>query len=104
MASTDYMTYGFALTVIFGGVIGFLKAGSFPSLIAGVLFGGLIAFGATQTSQNPKNILVVLVVSIILMIVMGTRFYKSGKFMPAGLVFVLSILNICRHLYNYKWK
>merc|ERR1712243_241396 len=59
MASSDYLTFAFALVVVLGGLIGFLKKGSAPSLVAGIVFGGIIAFGATQTSHNPKNIWVV---------------------------------------------
>ena len=37
-----------------------LVLGSIQSLAAGVVFSGIIAFGATQTSKDPKNIWVVL--------------------------------------------
>jgi len=100
--ASDYPTFIFAFLVLAGGTIGYLKRGSLPSLIAGVVFSGIIAFGATQTSVNPKNIWVVLVASVALASVMGSKFFKGGKFMPAGLVFVLSVMNICRHLYRYS--
>ena len=37
-----------------------LFPGSAMSLVMGILFGLLLAFGASQTSKNPKNIWVVL--------------------------------------------
>lgn len=38
----------------------FFFLGSLMSLMSGLLFGLILAFGATQTSQNPKNIWLVL--------------------------------------------
>ena len=63
---------------------------------AGLLFGGAAAFGAYQISQNPKNIQLALLTSGALLTVMGMRFYKSGKLMPAGLIAGLSLLQVAR--------
>ncbi|ODM90771.1 Transmembrane protein [Orchesella cincta] len=52
----------------------------------GLLFGSILAFGAYQTSQDPSNYWVSLGASVILAGLMGTRYYHSGKFMPAGLI------------------
>ncbi|XP_034428630.1 transmembrane protein 14C isoform X1 [Hippoglossus hippoglossus] len=84
--STDWVGYGYAALVASGGVIGYVKAGSVPSLAAGLLFGGLSGFGAYQISNDPKNIWVSLATSGALTGVMGKRFYGSRKFMPAGLM------------------
>eukprot|EP00794_Sanderia_malayensis_P004739 gene4739-5362_t len=97
----DFLSFCFAFMVLFGGVIGYLKAGSTMSLISGVLFGLLLAFGARQTSNNPKNIWITLGASVALAFAMGMRFYKTGKLMPAGMLFFLSIGSVLRHLYNY---
>ncbi|CAI2178061.1 13058_t:CDS:2 [Funneliformis geosporum] len=86
---TDFIGYTYAFTVALGGVIGFLKAGSMVSLMAGLSFGGLAAYAANRVSTNPKSTGLALVVSLTLFIVMGVRFYKSGKFMPAGLVTII---------------
>nr|CAG8519883.1 6337_t:CDS:2 [Entrophospora candida] len=98
---TDYIGYSYALTVTLGGVVGYVKAGSLPSLIAGLSFGGLAAYAANRVSTNPKNVGMALIVSCVLLIVMGVRFYNSGKFMPAGLVSILSLLSAARYTYRY---
>ncbi|KAI3355154.1 hypothetical protein L3Q82_018021, partial [Scortum barcoo] len=54
--SVDWVGYGYAALVASGGVIGYVKAGSVPSLAAGLLFGGLAGFGAYQISNDPNNI------------------------------------------------
>ncbi|KAF5901164.1 eukaryotic translation elongation factor 1 epsilon-1, partial [Clarias magur] len=82
----DWAGYGYAALVASGGVLGYVKAGSVPSLAAGLLFGGLAGFGAYQISQNPNNIWVSLATSGTLAALMGRRFYNSRKMMPAGIV------------------
>jgi len=72
------------------------------SLIMGIIFGLILAFGASQTSRNPKNIWLTLAASVLLAFAMGMRFYKTGKVMPAGMVFFLSVCSAMRHMYIYK--
>ncbi|XP_018429877.1 PREDICTED: transmembrane protein 14C, partial [Nanorana parkeri] len=82
----EWFGFGYAALVTTGGVIGYVKAGSVPSLAAGLLFGGLAGLGAYQMSQDSKNVLISLIASGTLAGVMGYRFYNSGKLMPAGLI------------------
>lgn len=79
VARTDFLSYGYALIVLTGGVMGYVKAGSLASLMAGVIFGSVSAFGAYQISQNPRNLQLAFLTSGALLTVMGLRFYKSGK-------------------------
>ncbi|CAO2595838.1 Transmembrane protein 14C [Lemmus lemmus] len=81
-----YLGFGYAALVATGGIIGYAKAGSVPSLAAGLFFGGLAGLGAYQLSQDPRNVWVFLATSGTLAGIMGMRFYNSGKFMPAGLI------------------
>ncbi|RZF33925.1 hypothetical protein LSTR_LSTR012267 [Laodelphax striatellus] len=92
----DYISFAYAATVASGGIFGYIKAGSIPSLGAGLLFGGLIGFGAYQTSVNPNNYLFLLGTSATLGGIMGFRFVNSGKFMPAGLITILSVAMVGR--------
>ncbi|XP_055784688.1 transmembrane protein 14C [Salvelinus fontinalis] len=91
---TDWVGYGYAALIASGGAMGYVKAGSVPSLAAGLLFGGLAGVGAYQISQDPKNIWVSLVTSGALAGVMGKRFYGSRKMMPAGMMAAASILMV----------
>ncbi|XP_030205046.1 transmembrane protein 14C isoform X2 [Gadus morhua] len=90
--SVDWVGYGYAALVASGGVMGYVKAGSVPSLAAGLVFGGLAGLGAYQVSKDPTDIWISLATSGALTGVMGKRFYGSRKFMPAGLVAGASLL------------
>ncbi|XP_067000620.1 transmembrane protein 14C [Anabrus simplex] len=92
----DILSYAYAATVAAGGILGYVKAGSIPSLGAGLLFGSVLGYGAFQTSQNPNNYQLIYGTSAVLGGLMGYRFYNSGKFMPAGLVAALSIAMVVR--------
>ncbi|KAM4706385.1 transmembrane protein 14C [Rhinophrynus dorsalis] len=92
----DWIGYGYAALVASGGIIGYVKAGSVPSLSAGLFFGSLAGLGAYQMSSNPKSVLLSLIASGTLAGVMGFRFYNSGKFMPAGLIAGASLLMLGR--------
>ncbi|NXB79083.1 TM14C protein, partial [Donacobius atricapilla] len=94
--AVDWLGFGYAALVASGGIIGYAKAGSVPSLAAGLFFGGLAGLGAYQVSQNPNNIWVSLITSGALTAVMGTRFYHSRKLMPAGLIAGVSLLMVGR--------
>ncbi|XP_026779784.1 transmembrane protein 14C isoform X2 [Pangasianodon hypophthalmus] len=94
--AVDWAGYGYAALVASGGVMGYVKAGSVPSLAAGLLFGGLAGFGAYQMSHNPQNIWVSLATSGTLAALMGKRFYNSRKIMPAGIVAGASILMLAK--------
>ncbi|NWR84073.1 TM14C protein, partial [Furnarius figulus] len=94
--AVDWLGFGYAALVTSGGLIGYAKAGSVPSLAAGLFFGGLAGLGAYQLSQNPNNIWLSLITSGTLSAIMGTRFYNSRKFMPAGLIAGVSLLMVGR--------
>lgn len=93
----DFFSAGFAALVATGGIIGYAKAGSVPSLVAGLTFGGLLGLGTYLTSVNPQNYYLTAGTSAVLAAFMGHRFYNSGKLMPAGLICFLSIGMVARY-------
>ncbi|XP_075877850.1 transmembrane protein 14C-like [Nelusetta ayraudi] len=100
--AVDWVGFSYALLVSAGGVMGYAKAGSVTSLAAGLFFGLLAAVGAYLASQNPKNVWLSLGTSGTLTVVMGLRFLNSGKFMPAGLMTLVSGLMLVRLLYGIQ--
>merc|ERR1712037_754560 len=95
--SYDLISFAYAALVALGGIMGFVKKGSIMSAAMGVIAGSLAGFGAYQTSVNPNNYILSLLVSAGLTALMGYRFVNSGKFMPAGLVLALSLAMVARY-------
>ena len=86
----------YGILVAAGGIMGFAKAGSVPSLAAGVGFGVLAVVGAAVSkygAQRPGLILGALA-ALVVMGAMGSRFAKSRTFMPAGLTLILSLVTL----------
>ncbi len=95
----------FAILVAGGGVMGFVKAQSKPSLIAGVTSGIILGVCYFVSNDHPQTGLTAgLVVAILLAGVFGMRFAKSKSFMPAGLMIVLSIVESILLLAGLDWS
>ncbi|XP_072533705.1 transmembrane protein 14A [Salminus brasiliensis] len=96
--AVDWLGFGYAAAIMFGGFMGYKRRGSLVSLIAGLFFGSISAYGAYRVSSEPRDIWTSLAASGALAVVMGMRFKKSGKIMPAGIMAVLSLLMAVRLL------
>jgi uncharacterized membrane protein (UPF0136 family) len=83
----------YALLLAVGGVIGYVKAGSRPSLIAGSIsaLAALLALGLS-IGNNRMGVPLGLILSIALFVLFGYRYaVKTRKFMPSGLLAVASL-------------
>ncbi|XP_043832968.1 transmembrane protein 14A [Dromiciops gliroides] len=94
--SIDWIGFGYASIVAFGGILGYHRKGSIVSLVAGLFFGLLSGYGAYRVSRDPRDIKVSLFTTFFLAMIMGMRFKRSKKLMPAGIVAGLSLLMILR--------
>ena len=85
----------FGLLTIIGGVMGYLKAGSMASIIAGTISGALLLLAAFLL---PGNAVAGLALAGIVSIALAGRFVpafmSTGNFMPAGMMSVLSVIGI----------
>jgi uncharacterized membrane protein (UPF0136 family) len=82
----------YAALLVAGGVIGFVKAGSRPSLIAGTISGvvALIALGLS-IYQPLAGFGLGLALAAGLFAMFAGRYGKGRKFMPAGLLALVSL-------------
>lgn len=76
----------YAVLMAGGGVGAFLKSGSKPSLISGVVAGILLGVAYAK-----DNVIAALVLAAVLGVVFSLRLVKTKKFMPAGLLLILSV-------------
>uniref|UniRef100_A0A0N5AV09 Transmembrane protein 14C n=1 Tax=Syphacia muris TaxID=451379 RepID=A0A0N5AV09_9BILA len=81
----DFIGLMYAGFVVFGGVVGYVKAGSSMSLLSGIVFGSCVTFGAYT-----DNHLIILLSSGLLGALMSYRFYITMRMLPGGVVTLTS--------------
>jgi len=92
----------YALLVAVGGVLGYVRAGSMASLVAGLISGLLLVGSAVAMMRGAfqSGWWLALVVTILLLARFGMAATKGFKFMPGGLVIIMSILVLIMLLSN----
>lgn len=84
IARSAIAVYG--VTIAGGGIGAFLRSGSKPSIISGVIAGVVLAVAYAKDSVP-----VALWTAVALGVVFAVRFVKSGKVVPAGLLCLVSV-------------
>jgi len=89
LAALTSVVYG--SLVLAGGFMGYRKAGSRPSLIAGIASDGLLLAAALLIFMgHPLGAKLAMAVTALLLVFFGVRWLKGRKFMPAGLMALCS--------------
>ncbi len=92
----DVILWIYIVLLVIGGLIGYLKAGSKVSLIISSIFAAILTLCQIGVvfQRNMADI-----VLAILLVVFAWRLTKSKKFMPGGLMLVLTVLAlVLRHI------
>ena len=85
----------FGLLTIAGGVMGYVKAGSTASVIAGSISGILLLVAAFLFPAHPiGGILLGGIISLLLIGYFLPAFFRTGKMMPAGMMSLLSFIGV----------
>jgi uncharacterized membrane protein (UPF0136 family) len=85
----------FGILTIAGGIVGYVKAGSTVSIIAGSISGVLLLLAAwLMPEHQAAGLIVALIVSLLLAGQFIPKFFRTFKVMPAGLMSVLSAIGI----------
>lgn len=85
--------YGFL--VLIGGIIGHMQAKSTISLVMGTIFGVMI-LGASLALYKKKRASIWISLSLVLLLdaFFSYRFFKTLKFMPSGMMMILSLITL----------
>src|SRR5512133_2222888 len=98
MRNTVLWTY--ILLLVAGGLFGFFKAKSKISLITSVISAALLILTAIPGLLSPRlGSGMAYVIMAILLVVFGIRLAKTNKFMPSGMMLLLTLMAlVLRHL------
>ena len=96
------MTAIFGAFVVFGGVMGYVKAASKASLIAGSITGGLLLLSAFLIAREvTAGAILGIVVSLLLIGQFGPSLLKKVKVMPNLVVVVLGFVTVGTLIFSF---
>ena len=85
----------YGVRVGLGGILGYVKAKSIPSLVFGLASGiALMICGWLASTHNVNGIRGAIGIGLLLGVFFGLRYARTRKLMPAGLMTVLSLLAV----------
>jgi uncharacterized membrane protein (UPF0136 family) len=85
----------FGLLTIAGGIVGYVKAGSAASIIAGSITGVLLLVAAFLLPEHRvAGLVTALIVSLLLAGYFIRKYLSTGAVMPAGVMSALSVIGI----------
>ena len=80
-------TIAYGLLAGFGGIWGYIKSKSKPSLVSGCISGILLLLSAVMQIQGDSlGLLISKIITLLLVIVFAIRLNKTQKFMPSGIM------------------
>jgi len=85
----------FGVLTIAGGVVGYVKAGSVASIIAGSITGVLLLVAAFLLPEHRAiGLATAFIVSLLLAAQFVPKFIRTGRVMPPGMMSVLSVIGV----------
>jgi uncharacterized membrane protein (UPF0136 family) len=85
----------FGVLTILGGIIGYVKAGSVASIIAGSITGVLLLVAAFLLPEHRMvGLAIALIISLLLAAQFIPKLLRTGRVMPAGIMSLLSVIGI----------
>ena len=95
MEATKIYFVLFGILTIAGGIVGYVKAGSVASIIAGSITGVLLLVAAFLLPQHRGvGLATALVISLVLAGQFVPKFLQTGRAMPAGMMSILSVIGV----------
>jgi uncharacterized membrane protein (UPF0136 family) len=92
-AKIYFIVFG-ALTIV-GGIVGYVKAGSVASIIAGSITGVLLLVAAFLLPEHRMvGLATALIVSLLLAAQFIPKLLRTGTVMPAGIMSLLSVIGV----------
>ena len=85
----------FGVLTVAGGVVGYVKAGSVASIVAGSITGVLLLVAAFLLPEHRAiGLATAFIISLLLAAQFAPQFIRTGRAMPAGMMSILSVIGI----------
>lgn len=85
----------FGVLTIAGGIVGYAKAGSLASIVAGSITGILLLVAAFLLPQHRAiGLATAFIISLLLAAQFVPKFIRTGRVMPAGMMAILSVIGL----------
>ena len=85
----------FGVLTIVGGIVGYVKAGSVASIIAGSITGILLLVAAFLLPEHRAiGLATAFIISLLLAAQFAPKFIRTGRVMPAGMMAILSVIGL----------
>lgn len=85
----------FGILTVAGGVVGYVKAGSVASIIAGAITGVLLLVAAFLLPEHRAiGLATAFIVSLLLAAQFVPKFIRTGRVMPAGMMSILCVIGL----------
>jgi uncharacterized membrane protein (UPF0136 family) len=85
----------FGVLTIAGGIVGYAKAGSVASIVAGSITGILLLVAAFLLPQHRAiGLATAFITSLLLAAQFVPKFIRTGRVMPAGMMAILSVIGL----------
>ena len=85
----------FGVLTIAGGVVGYVKADSVASIIAGSITGILLLVAASLLPERRAiGLATAFIISLLLAAQFAPKFLRTGRVMPAGMMSILSVIGV----------
>jgi uncharacterized membrane protein (UPF0136 family) len=95
MGATKIYFIVFGVLTIAGGIVGYVKAGSVASIIAGSVTGVLLLVAAFLLPEyHTAGLATAFIVSLLLAAQFVPKFLRTGRVMPAGIMSILSVIGL----------
>src|SRR5437868_15469316 len=85
----------FGVLTIVGGVVGYVKADSVASIIAGAITGILLLVAAFLLPEHRAiGLATAFIISLLLAAQFAPKLLRTGRVMPAGMMSILSVIGV----------
>ena len=95
MEAAKFYFIVFGILTIAGGIVGYVKAGSVASIVAGSITGLLLLIAAFLLPEHRAiGLATAFIISLLLVAQFAPKFIRTGRIMPAGMMSILSAIGI----------